>query len=145
MSDFFKDPPPKWLERLAVLAGIITLLAISGMAMLGAAFLLVISEAHADDRLTHIQTAWNAGDTVATQQDFNREEYDDMIRLAQLAEKGGTLVILDKKLVMEQPELGNVYAVRAEVNGERQVWLLQDCRMFFFRTKCSPVLKTTHT
>lgn len=43
MSDIFKARPPKWLERLAVLAGIITLLAISGMAMLGAAFLLVLN------------------------------------------------------------------------------------------------------
>lgn len=94
-----------------------------------ACLLVVWGYANADDRINRIQLAWNAGDTVATQQDFNREEYDDMIRLAQLAEKGGTLVILDKKLVMEQPELGNVYAVRAEVNGERQVWLLQDCGM----------------
>lgn len=43
MSDIFKDPPPKWLERLAVLAGIITLLAISGMAMIGAAFVIVLN------------------------------------------------------------------------------------------------------
>lgn len=40
---YFSAPPPRWLESLAVVAGVIALLAISGMAMLGTAFLLVLN------------------------------------------------------------------------------------------------------
>lgn len=43
-ADYYYDPPPPvWLERLAIIGGILTLLLIGGMAMVGAAFLLVLN------------------------------------------------------------------------------------------------------
>lgn len=36
-------PPPVWLEKLAIIAGALTLLLLGGMAMIGAAFILVLS------------------------------------------------------------------------------------------------------
>lgn len=40
---YFSEPPPRWLESMAILAAVIVLLSISGLAMLGMAFLLVVN------------------------------------------------------------------------------------------------------
>lgn len=77
MSDIFKDPPPKWLERLAIFGGVITVLILTGMAMLGAAFLLATKDAHADDRLTRIQIALDAGELVPNSEVTGAPRTDD--------------------------------------------------------------------
>lgn len=40
---YYTTPPSKWLERLIIFFCALTLLLMSGMAMVGAAFLLVIN------------------------------------------------------------------------------------------------------
>lgn len=43
MKNLFDVPPPRWLEKLAILAGVLTLLGVSALSMIGAAFLLVVN------------------------------------------------------------------------------------------------------
>lgn len=42
-KNLFQYPPPRWMNHLAIAGGVVTLLAISAMSMLGAAFLLVVN------------------------------------------------------------------------------------------------------
>lgn len=40
---YHTQPPPKWLEKMAIVAGALTLLMLGSMAMVGAAFLLALN------------------------------------------------------------------------------------------------------
>lgn len=43
MKNLFDNSPPRWMIRLAIIGGVLTLMSISAMAMIGTAFLLVVN------------------------------------------------------------------------------------------------------
>lgn len=87
------------------------------------AVFLIATPASSDERFVQIESAWNAGDSLGVQNNFDRDHPRDMAEIGLMAEKGGKLTVL--RSVRVNPL---VFAVAVDIDGQQETWVFVECQ-----------------
>lgn len=91
--------------------------------ILAVSLLLSTATNAADNQMSKVESAWNSGDVMAVQQNFNRDAVGSQARFAHYAEQGGVLTIINSRTVAPK-----TLAAIVQLEDKREVWLFIECR-----------------